>query len=195
MLGPQIANQAGWWAAEVGRQPWIVYNLLRTSEALSAVVSASQVVASMVMFGVVYLLLFAVFVFLLNEKIQHGPDDTDLHPSRKLGPALAAGKGTGSGMNFSDLWTSTRSGSSSWASSSRATSSSTASISGVGPCISSPQEDEDRRVFLNAIRPVWDGNEVWLVTGGGALFAGVPRQSTPPSSPASTSPSWLLLVA
>ncbi len=34
--------------------------------------------------------------------------------------------------------------------------------------------DEDRRVFLNAIGPVWDGNEVWLVTGGGALFAAFP---------------------
>ncbi len=84
VLGPQIANQAGWWAAEVGRQPWIVYKLLRTSDALSKVVQANQVVASMVMFGVVYLLLFAVFLYLLNDKIHHGPDDTDLQPSGKL---------------------------------------------------------------------------------------------------------------
>jgi cytochrome d ubiquinol oxidase subunit I len=84
VLGPQIANQAGWWAAEVGRQPWIVYNLLRTSEALSAVVTANQVAASMVMFMVVYLLLFAVFLFLLNDKIRHGPDEADLVPSGKL---------------------------------------------------------------------------------------------------------------
>jgi len=83
VLGPQIANQAGWWAAEVGRQPWIVYGLLRTSEALSRVVTAHQVVASMVMFSVVYLLLFAVFVFLLNDKIRHGPDDSDLQPAGK----------------------------------------------------------------------------------------------------------------
>ena len=93
VLGPQIANQAGWWAAEVGRQPWIVYRLLKTSEALSKVVQANQVVASMVMFGVVYVLLFAVFVFLLNEKIQHGPDDSDLQPSGKLGLGFAGGKG------------------------------------------------------------------------------------------------------
>ena len=88
VLGPQIANQAGWWAAEVGRQPWIVYKLLRTSEALSAVVTAHQVAASMVMFMVVYLLLFAVFVFLLNDKIRHGPDDADLQPAGKLGARL-----------------------------------------------------------------------------------------------------------
>ncbi len=36
------------------------------------------------------------------------------------------------------------------------------------------RKDEDRRIFLNAIGPVWDGNEVWLVTGGGALFAAFP---------------------
>jgi len=36
------------------------------------------------------------------------------------------------------------------------------------------KRDEDRRIFLNAIGPVWDGNEVWLVTGGGALFAAFP---------------------
>jgi cytochrome d ubiquinol oxidase subunit I len=94
VIGPQIANQAGWWAAEVGRQPWIVYRLLRTSEALSAVVTANQVVASIVMFTVVYLLLFAVFVFLLNDKIQHGPDDADLQPAGKwaLGFGARGGK-------------------------------------------------------------------------------------------------------
>ncbi len=37
------------------------------------------------------------------------------------------------------------------------------------------KSDEDRRMFLNAIGPVWDGNEVWLVTGGGALFAAFPN--------------------
>ena len=42
---------------------------------------------------------------------------------------------------------------------------------GVGALHLIARTDEDRRVFLNAIGPVWDGNEVWLVTGGGALFA------------------------
>jgi cytochrome d ubiquinol oxidase subunit I len=93
VLGPQIANQAGWWAAEVGRQPWIVYKLLRTSQGLSAVVSANQVVASMVMFTGVYLLLFAAFVFLLNEKIQHGPDETDLQPTGKHALGLKPANG------------------------------------------------------------------------------------------------------
>jgi len=84
VLGPQIANQAGWFAAEVGRQPWIVQELLRTSEGLSAVVRADMVLTSMILFSAVYVLLFAVFVYLLNDKIQHGPDATDLIPSGKL---------------------------------------------------------------------------------------------------------------
>jgi cytochrome d ubiquinol oxidase subunit I len=84
VLGPQIANQAGWFAAEVGRQPWIVQGLLRTPDGLSAVVKANAVLAAIVLFSVVYLLLFAVFIYLLDDKIQHGPDDADLHPSGKL---------------------------------------------------------------------------------------------------------------
>jgi cytochrome d ubiquinol oxidase subunit I len=84
VLGPQIANQTGWFAAEVGRQPWIVYGLLRTSAGLSAVVKANAVLAAIVLFSLVYLLLFAVFIYLLNDKIQHGPDAADLVPSGKL---------------------------------------------------------------------------------------------------------------
>ena len=45
---------------------------------------------------------------------------------------------------------------------------------GVGALHLFVKKDEDRRMFLNAIGPVWDGNEVWLVTGGGALFAAFP---------------------
>ena len=76
VLGPHIANQLGWASAEIGRQPWIVYNLLRTSDVLSPSVQASQVLTSLIMFGLIYLLLFILFVYLLNEKIQHGPEDT-----------------------------------------------------------------------------------------------------------------------
>lgn len=46
---------------------------------------------------------------------------------------------------------------------------------GVGALHLLTKEDEERRIMLNAIGPVWDGNEVWLVTGGGALFAAFPN--------------------
>ena len=84
VLGPQIANQLGWFAAEVGRQPWIVYHLMRTPAGLSAVVKANVVLTSLILFTIIYFLLFAVFIYLLNDKIQHGPDDADLVPSGKL---------------------------------------------------------------------------------------------------------------
>ena len=45
---------------------------------------------------------------------------------------------------------------------------------GVGALHLLVKDDRDRRIFMNAIGPVWDGNEVWLVTGGGALFAAFP---------------------
>lgn len=70
---PQIANQAGWFAAEMGRQPWVVYGLLRTSDALSKTVTANQVLFSLIMFTVVYMLLLVLFLYLLNKKIKHGP--------------------------------------------------------------------------------------------------------------------------
>jgi cytochrome bd ubiquinol oxidase subunit I len=74
VIGPFIANELGWVAAEVGRQPWIVYNLLRTSDAVSPNLSGAQVAGSIVMFGVIYALLFAVWIFLLNYKIMKGPE-------------------------------------------------------------------------------------------------------------------------
>lgn len=84
VLLPQFANQFGWFAAEVGRQPWLVYGVMRTPEGLSAVVKKEAVLASLIMFTFIYFLLFAVFIYLLNDKIQHGPHEDDLIPSGKL---------------------------------------------------------------------------------------------------------------
>lgn len=75
VLLPQIANQVGWYTAEVGRQPWVVYGHLRTSDALSEAVTANQVLFSLILFTVVYALLFILFIYLLNRKIKHGPGD------------------------------------------------------------------------------------------------------------------------
>lgn len=74
VLLPQIANQMGWYSAEVGRQPWIVYGMLRTSEGLSKSVTKDHLWFSLLLFTWVYVLLFALFIYLLNKKIVHGPD-------------------------------------------------------------------------------------------------------------------------
>lgn len=75
VLLPQIANQAGWFAAEMGRQPWVVYGLLRTSDALSEAVRAEQVLFSLILFFFIYAGLFALFIYLLRKKILHGPEE------------------------------------------------------------------------------------------------------------------------
>ncbi|HSX11179.1 MAG TPA: cytochrome ubiquinol oxidase subunit I [Chlamydiales bacterium] len=75
---PHIAQQCGWITAEVGRQPWIVYKVLRTSDGVSTSIRSTQVFGSITMFVVIYLLLFALFLFLLDRKIKHGPEA--LHP-------------------------------------------------------------------------------------------------------------------
>ena len=76
---PQIANQTGWMTAEIGRQPWIVYGILRTVEGVSPVICANQVALSIFMFLVIYLLLFVLFLFLLDKKIKDGLDTTQLN--------------------------------------------------------------------------------------------------------------------
>ena len=108
VLGAVAANQLGWIAAEVGRQPWVVYPVverdtagkpildaegfalyrstefpaaegtlsivgLRTKDAVSETVGSAEVLASMVMFGLIYLLLGALWVLVLDRKIRKGP--------------------------------------------------------------------------------------------------------------------------
>jgi cytochrome d ubiquinol oxidase subunit I len=70
---PLAACQLGWITAEVGRQPWIVYKLLRTSEAASITVSGGDILFSIILFGVIYLFLGSLYVYLLVRKIKHGP--------------------------------------------------------------------------------------------------------------------------
>ena len=70
---PVLACQFGWAAAEVGRQPWIVYKLLRTQEAASVTVSAGEILTSIILFGLIYLALGALWVFLLVRLVNAGP--------------------------------------------------------------------------------------------------------------------------
>jgi len=74
---PFLATQVGWMAAEIGRQPWAVYGVLRTSDAASnaATVPAGQILASIIMFSLIYLLLFNTWVRLLRRAIHHGITD------------------------------------------------------------------------------------------------------------------------
>lgn len=77
VLLPHIAQQCGWISAEVGRQPWIVWKLLRTHDGVSTAIDSGQVFGSITMFVVIYLLLFFLFLFLLDRKIKHGPEKVE----------------------------------------------------------------------------------------------------------------------
>lgn len=74
VLFPQLANIGGWYSSCMGRQPWIVYKLLKTKDAFSTNLSAGQVWGSLIMFVVMYLMFFALFLLLLDRKIKNGPD-------------------------------------------------------------------------------------------------------------------------
>tara|TARA_R110002049_G_scaffold85670_3_gene217840 strand:+ start:3006 stop:4337 length:1332 start_codon:yes stop_codon:yes gene_type:complete len=70
---PYIANTTGWYTAELGRQPWLVYNLLRTSDGASPVVSSGNTLFTLLGFIGLYLLLGILFLLLAGKIINKGP--------------------------------------------------------------------------------------------------------------------------
>jgi cytochrome bd-type quinol oxidase subunit 1 len=71
---PYIANTAGWMTAELGRQPWLIYGLMRTSEGYSNTVSASNGLFTLIGFMGLYLLLGLLFTVLIYREISNGPE-------------------------------------------------------------------------------------------------------------------------
>jgi cytochrome d ubiquinol oxidase subunit I len=70
---PFIANTAGWITAEVGRQPWLIYGLMRTSDGPSTNVSSGNTLFTLLGFMGLYALLAILFLFLTHREIEHGP--------------------------------------------------------------------------------------------------------------------------
>ncbi|MFZ0958618.1 MAG: cytochrome ubiquinol oxidase subunit I, partial [Candidatus Sulfotelmatobacter sp.] len=71
---PYIANTAGWMTAELGRQPWLVYGLMQTSEGYSKTVSAGNGMFTLLGFLGMYTVLGIFFLFLVRREIEHGPE-------------------------------------------------------------------------------------------------------------------------
>jgi cytochrome d ubiquinol oxidase subunit I len=69
---PYLANELGWIAAEVGRQPWAVFRILRTSDAASAVVPAGHILFSLILFTVIYALIAAVGLPIIFRLVRKG---------------------------------------------------------------------------------------------------------------------------
>lgn len=88
---PILTNELGWIATEVGRQPWIVYQVpgMKTADAISPSVSAGEIMASLVLFAAIYTLLFFVWIHFLRRQIAKGPGE--LEP--KVAEAVAGDSG------------------------------------------------------------------------------------------------------
>jgi cytochrome d ubiquinol oxidase subunit I len=71
---PYIANTAGWLTAELGRQPWVIYGLMRTAEGTSPTVSAGNALFTLVGFAGMYTVLSILFLFLVQREIVRGPE-------------------------------------------------------------------------------------------------------------------------
>ena len=84
---PYIANTAGWMTAEIGRQPWVVYGLMRTAGASSPTVSAGSGLFTLLGFLGMYTLLSILFLFLIFRELEHGPDP---NVATAAGPAPVA---------------------------------------------------------------------------------------------------------
>ena len=72
---PFIANTAGWITAEMGRQPWLIYGLMRTRAGVSPQVSAGSVWFTLLGFMGLYAVLAMLFLFLVYREIEHGPEE------------------------------------------------------------------------------------------------------------------------
>ena len=97
---PYIATTAGWMTAELGRQPWLVYGLLRTSQGTSPRVSAGSVAFSTIGYTGLYLVLGLLYVFLVGRAIAKGPVPGEEHGEKKPEQAkteIGHGDGDGDG--------------------------------------------------------------------------------------------------
>jgi cytochrome d ubiquinol oxidase subunit I len=83
---PYIANTAGWMTAELGRQPWIIYGLMRTSEGYSDTVSASNGLFTLLGFMGLYALLALLFTVLIYREINSGPEQKLMAPCKRFTP-------------------------------------------------------------------------------------------------------------
>ncbi len=151
---PFIANTAGWMTAEFGRQPFVVYGLLRTAEGTSEQVSTGNTVFTLLGFAGMYAFVSVVFLFVMLRIVARGPDENRARRRNPLMETLwfwlvASMLATFVVLDGFDL--------------------------GCGILYLFVARDGDERIqVLRTVGPVWDGNEVWLVAGGGVLFLAFP---------------------
>ena len=169
-----VAVIAGWVVTESGRQPWIVYGIMRTADATSPVPAAS-IAGTLALFVVVYGIVFWFGIYYINRLIAQGPTARSAEeagqfaqPPRTMPAAALAGAqsmewylpviwaaviGTAVAMyvilDGFDL--------------------------GIGILFPFARSEGERDQMMRSVAPFWDGNETWLVLGGAGLFVAFPR--------------------
>lgn len=86
---PFIANTAGWMTAEIGRQPWLVYGVMRTEHGFSPLVSSGNVLFTLLGFLGMYTVLSLLYIFLILRRIEHGADELTLASAELTAPKAA----------------------------------------------------------------------------------------------------------
>ena len=168
MSFPYIAATAGWILTEMGRQPWIVQNLLKTSDAVSTGLSTATVAASLTVFVLLYATLGVVDFILMRRYARQDPPQVDQPGALRVRrPSRIPSEVTD--MSLEEVWF--------------------VLIGvlwsgyfllegfdfGVGMLLPVlPRDERERGLMFESIGPVWDGNEVWLVVAAGATFAAFP---------------------
>ena len=175
-----VAVLAGWVTTEVGRQPWTVYGLLSTADSV-APLQTPAVASSLVAFVLVYFAVFGAGAFyllrLMRQPPEAGPRIEEIGPTRAAGvtpgPAveqdvIRRNEERAMGLELSFVWAGLIA---------------FAVLAyvvldgfdlGVGILFPLIEGEANRDLAMNTVAPVWDGNETWLVLGGGGLFAVFP---------------------
>ena len=175
-----VAVIAGWVVTESGRQPWIVYNIMRTADAISPVPGAT-IAGTLALFVVAYGVVFSFGIYYMNRLIAKGPDDSSDDASEHFAgsPISAAHDGRVHATRYRQdavmewylplIW---------------------AGVIGVavamyiildgfdlgiGIVFPFARDETERDQMMRSIAPFWDGNETWLVLGGAGLFVAFPR--------------------
>ncbi|MCR6644707.1 MAG: cytochrome d ubiquinol oxidase subunit II [Terricaulis sp.] len=187
-----IAVLAGWVTAEVGRQPYVVYGVLRTADAVSPVSTAS-VATSLLFFMIVYAIVFSAGALYILRLMAKGPESDEPEPHSNQPPGTPLGARDRGGVSMFGLELSVI-----WAVLIAVAVFLYVALDGfdlgVGILFPFAKDARERDQMQASIAPVWDGNETWLVLGGGGLFAAFPKAYAA-LMPALYAPIILMLLA
>ena len=179
-----IAVLCGWYTAEVGRQPWVVYGVLRTRDAVTPSLTTGDVLLSLTVYVLVYAVFAGFGTFYIYKLLREGPAGAaeaipNATASRPLAFADTAASATGSQSRSPEVsMTDPSALALFWAAVIAAAILVYVLLDGfdigVGILFGTTRDEAKRGQMMTSIAPFWDGNETWLVVIGASLFAAFP---------------------